>query len=425
MTNTATSTFTNTNTLTSTETSTPTEETPINTLTSTMTNTATSTFTNTNILTSTETSTPTETLTNVVTDTVTNTVTITHTPINTKLSVIPLFHCVFDNLDDTYSAYFGYENPNGEEIAIKPCVNEEGEKNLINDSDYYCEQEGIFEPGLVNGAFYIPFNSKQSVTWTLQNKISDIKKVSVTSMSTKCAKITPYMQCIDKNSDGTYKAHFGYKNENDFELQIPQSVVNFLSTGDKMLVENFFPGKVDNAFSVDFSDKITWFLNNNSATADANSPYCGEKGCTKVSWKENKLYLNGDEFESLLNEQTEALLKEKNPFPAIRNIRSSVKRRIKRVNKENQLIKSLGYKLPDYFLSCDDDTLCPMKDNKVLVDVIDRKLRKLRRQVGRTIRQRNNTKNKRTMLLNKNSKILQEKLLMISKIPRFVNDCNE
>ena len=125
----------------------------------------------------------------------------------------------------------------------------------------------------------------------------------------------------------------------------------------------------------------------------------------------------------MLKQQTELLLKEAKPYPPIREIQSSADRRINRAEKKNAQIKSYVLKLSDVIKSCTDTKFCTQGDNEPTLEVIARYLRKLRRQVGRTIRQRNINNQTTNKLLNQNTKILNEKLAILDKIPRFYSEC--
>ncbi|MGI6681070.1 MAG: hypothetical protein ACOX3T_06295 [Bdellovibrionota bacterium] len=344
--------------------------------------------------------------------------------VDKQKAVIPLFNCIIDNLDGTYTAYFGYENPNAEVINVQACSNKQGAKNIINNTTTYCEQPSEFEVGTVKGAFYVPFSQGQTVSWTLQNNSEAEKTVSATSASVRCAPLEPYAQCIDRNKDGSYKAHFGYTNRNGFEVEIPNGSANNLSTNENVQPEHFVAGKIDNALSIDFTESATWNLDGNKATATKKTKPCIEVNCTETSIVQAKKSLHGDEFVEMLEAETESLLEELNPFPQIRDIEASADRRINRAEKNNDTIKKLVLKLPDVMFNCDNADFCPLYDNQGTLNLIERKLRKLRRQVGRTIRQRNIDEKTRTRLLNINAQILAGKISALNSIPRFANDCD-
>ena len=136
-----------------------------------------------------------------------------------------------------------------------------------------------------------------------------------------------------------------------------------------------------------------------------------------------KAGLHGDEFVTMLDEQTEELLDEENPYPLIRDIEASAERRVNRAEKKNDQIKALLAGLPDKMETCNNDKFCSQNDNEPTLNTIKRYLRKLRRQVGRTVRQRNISEKERQSLLNTNAKLLAGKLDTLNKIPRFYSIC--
>ena len=73
--------------------------------------------------------------------------------------------------------------------------------------------------------------------------------------------------------------------------------------------------------------------------------------------------------------------------------------------------------------TCNNDKFCSQNDNEPTLNTIKRYLRKLRRQVGRTVRQRNISEKERQSLLNTNAKLLAGKLDTLNKIPRFYSIC--
>ena len=138
-----------------------------------------------------------------------------------------------------------------------------------------------------------------------------------------------------------------------------------------------------------------------------------------------KTSLHGDEFVKMLKAQSELLLKEEHPYEQIRNIKSSVKRRLNRANKTNALIKSLVMKLPDIMFNCDNADFCPLEDNEPSFLLIKRKIKKLHRQVIRTVLQRNIKVKEQKPLLNKSKKFRNDKFKILEKIPRFANNCGD
>ena len=350
------------------------------------------------------------------------------TCVDSQKPIIPIFNCVQDNYNGTYTAYFGYENPNEGTISIPACSKQEGIINTINDlTEDFCEQKDEFEVGRSNGSFYIIFNKDQEVIWTLQNTSKEAQTVKANASSTKCVIVEPTFQCIDKNDNGTFKAHFGYNNKNEFNISIPLGKANSLSLGEQFQYQpiEFIPGNIEGAFNVDFAKSVTWTLNGKEVKVTSRSNPCTEVNCTQAVITNEKTSLHGDEFVKMLKAQSELLLKEEHPYEQIRNIKSSVKRRLNRANKTNALIKSLVMKLPDIMFNCDNADFCPLEDNEPSFLLIKRKIKKLHRQVIRTVLQRNIKVKEQKPLLNKSKKFRNDTFKILEKIPRFANNCGD
>ena len=350
------------------------------------------------------------------------------TCVDSQKPIIPIFNCVQDNYNGTYTAYFGYENPNEGTISIPACSKQEGIINTINDlTEDFCEQKDEFEVGRSDGSFYIIFNKDQEVIWTLQNTSKEAQTVKANASSTKCLIVEPTFQCIDKNDNGTFKAHFGYNNKNEFNISIPLGKANSLSLGEQFQYQpiEFIPGNIEGAFNVDFAKSVTWTLNGKEVKVTSRSNPCTEVNCTQAVITNEKTSLHGDEFVKMLKAQSELLLKEEHPYEQIRNVKSSVKRRLNRANKTNALIKSLVMKLPDIMFNCDNADFCPLEDNEPSILLIKRKIKKLHRQVIRTVLQRNIKVKEQKPLLNKSKKFRNDKFKILEKIPRFANNCGD
>lgn len=76
--------------------------------------------------------------------------------------------------------------------------------------------------------------------------------------------VTPILECVTRNSNGTYTARFGYQNSNPFVVTIPVGNDNkFTPTPNQRgQVTTFQPGRVTNAFTVNFTSNTTlvWYL---------------------------------------------------------------------------------------------------------------------------------------------------------------------
>lgn len=79
--------------------------------------------------------------------------------------------------------------------------------------------------------------------------------------------VKPILECVEPNDIGTYTAHFGYLNENDYNVDIPVGADNkFTPTPqDRGQPTTFMPGRTgyypNSAFTVDFDgSELVWTL---------------------------------------------------------------------------------------------------------------------------------------------------------------------
>ncbi len=89
--------------------------------------------------------------------------------------------------------------------------------------------------------------------------------------------MTPIVECIDKNGDGSITAHFGYQNSNSQEVSVAIGAHNFFAPGseDRGQPDMFMSGRVVNVFTVKFTGgSLTWTVLSKSATASADSGLC-------------------------------------------------------------------------------------------------------------------------------------------------------
>ena len=95
--------------------------------------------------------------------------------------------------------------------------------------------------------------------------------------------VHPILECVVTNSDGSFTAYFGYKNENAFTVVIPIGQNNrfFPAPDDRGQPTTFLPGRSgfypNVAFSVvSQSSPIVWVLNGRTSTASNTSQTCGK-----------------------------------------------------------------------------------------------------------------------------------------------------
>jgi choice-of-anchor A domain-containing protein/uncharacterized repeat protein (TIGR01451 family) len=94
-------------------------------------------------------------------------------------------------------------------------------------------------------------------------------------------RVRPILECVQDNGDGTYTAHFGYLNENPFEVTVALGDDNMFIGGapDRDPPTVFQPGRTeywpDAGFSVTFNgDNLVWRLQGRTSTASSGSSVC-------------------------------------------------------------------------------------------------------------------------------------------------------
>lgn len=159
-------------------------------------------------------------------------------------------------------------------------------------SDDLSTNESSYGPGPVNGNdvgedntnyfhFSIPTPNNVSAgdtfttTATLNQSTSEFSPFVVIEQVN--SKISPVLECVYENGDGTYSAVFGYYNPNASTVTIPISNQNEFvpSPQDRGQTKSFLPGRKWAVYEVNFSgSNLVWKLNGKTATASANSKRC-------------------------------------------------------------------------------------------------------------------------------------------------------
>lgn len=91
------------------------------------------------------------------------------------------------------------------------------------------------------------------------------------------AALRPVLECVDDNGDGTYTAHFGYKNDDIVNVVVPAGSDNRFTPApqDRGQSTDFLPGRQVRVFSIDFDgNNLVWTLrgpNGQTRTATASS----------------------------------------------------------------------------------------------------------------------------------------------------------
>jgi len=156
-------------------------------------------------------------------------------------------------------------------------------------------QPVLFAPGTISNAFFAVASASTSVTWTVLTPFATAAAVVTVSANTPACPdsvplpsaltgtVTPFVNCIIQNDDGSYTARFGYStNVNSDLFAIKSASDNYLTpTGSPQSQTVYFrKGTHNNTFfSVSAKLPITWFVRGpdgqlNSAVADASADGC-------------------------------------------------------------------------------------------------------------------------------------------------------
>jgi hypothetical protein len=114
--------------------------------------------------------------------------------------------------------------------------------------------------------------------WSLDGSYDENQPYTVRFEPPKPRKVTPILECVAENPDGTFTAHFGYDNPNPVVILIDANHDNAFHPGPVFRTgqpEYFIPGRVTDWFSVLFDGNgLTWTLDGQAVTANRNSPRC-------------------------------------------------------------------------------------------------------------------------------------------------------
>lgn len=114
--------------------------------------------------------------------------------------------------------------------------------------------------------------------WSLDGSYDENQPYTVRFEPSKPQMITPILECVAENPDGTFTAHFGYDNPNPVVILIDANHDNAFHPGPVFRTgqpEYFIPGRVTDWFSVLFDGNgLTWLLDGHAVTAKQNSPRC-------------------------------------------------------------------------------------------------------------------------------------------------------
>lgn len=218
-----------------------------------------------------------------------------------NVPVTPHVSCTYNNNDGTVTAYFGYESERPGITEIPLNVQQGGRNELaplppllMYTSLVTTELPTMFMQGKFDGVFKATWDTSEgdSLFWWLyygeENVAASVEAYAPDGDITReCAAVTPtacIKQTLDGNENGYLTAHFGYANDNNFEIDIALGALNEVVGGntapDPSIPETFEPGGKDvnthPVFSVEFNDEdaVDWTVAGVSETADMNTALC-------------------------------------------------------------------------------------------------------------------------------------------------------
>ncbi|MEO1714247.1 MAG: hypothetical protein AAFU60_13015, partial [Bacteroidota bacterium] len=202
-------------------------------------------------------------------------------------AITPILECIIANGDgETFTAYYGYDNPNGFEVEVSI-----GEDNRFNSESSDLGQPTVFLPGRVEGAFSVTFTLEDELEWTLNGNTTT---TAADNEELRCD-IRPVAECVQPikfNSD-VDAARFGYVNNEAFTIEVPVGLGNELF-GEEISVSQvqtttFLPGYQSCDFLVPLNGPISWFLLGRSVTVNPD-----DRGCSSFTLINTE---NGEAFE--------------------------------------------------------------------------------------------------------------------------------
>lgn len=181
-------------------------------------------------------------------------------------AVSPVLEYVVDNCDGSFTAHFGYYNPEANDVSV-PI----GSNNRFSIAPADRGQPTSFEPGRHYDVFTAVF-PEGNLVWSLDGRTATAGSGAAQNTCPSVLPVSPVLENVVNNCDGTYTAIFGYSNPNTETVNIPIGPDNgFAGTPqDRGQPVEFLPGRTVGVFRTDFDgSNLVWSLNNRTATASS------------------------------------------------------------------------------------------------------------------------------------------------------------
>jgi hypothetical protein len=187
--------------------------------------------------------------------------------------VRPVFECYLPGEEDAFSGYFGYLNENAYPVEIPAGISNSKNSNKFNPNPKDRGQPSIFESGRVYGAFSVESANGGNQVWTLEYEDTGRRTSTAGTQGRQCSAPYPSLDCVERLSDGTYRARFGYTNPEAFVLNTAAGAKNSVAPGavDQGQPTAFQPGTHLDSYQPIFAgdESRTWTLHGAELTASA------------------------------------------------------------------------------------------------------------------------------------------------------------
>jgi uncharacterized repeat protein (TIGR01451 family) len=208
-------------------------------------------------------------------------------PLPPEPAPLAIFVTCVDAGTSTFTATFGYVNPNAASVTIPV-----GTGNRLSPEPEDRGQPTTFVTGRVDAAFTVSaVPNGTDLTWTVDGTTA----TASSSFTTNCSEPPPppptetdqpvgvFVDCVTQHG-ATYDATFGYQNDNRSTVSIPVGSANAFSPAPvaRGQVSQFQPGNVQQAFTVNGIPKATaliWSVTYAGATRAATASNTFERSC--------------------------------------------------------------------------------------------------------------------------------------------------
>ncbi len=182
--------------------------------------------------------------------------------------VQPIVECISRNKDGSYTATFGYNNPNpqAQTVARGPA----NRLSLFENAG----QPVIFEPGRHESVFHVVFERRENLSWTLGSETTTVD-VNATFCEEAIQAVVPMVACVSGLSRSIYMAKMGYHNPNGEPVAIATGRLNrMFGQQDQGQPKVFLPGYHPEEFYATFSGSLMWSLGNERVIANSRTQSC-------------------------------------------------------------------------------------------------------------------------------------------------------